>query len=762
MPQKPFVSFFLCLFLAANLWGEPPLTNDTWLPVQDNVQQKVEFTQAFLDREHPRLFFRQEDIPELRARAERAPFKEMISVMKTVANWDFDENNGYEQGTLARVRAFLFVLTEDQTWADRAREAVDNLRRAEGQHGVWYAKNNRQLNLTQGSYSVAIAYDWCYHAWPEDYRREISLELSRQGRMQLHDWGRGFPSRGWANNWRGIRFAGAGIALLASDEPIVEVADMIDLPEDPMNPFHESPGLDPRWFQASYDNLAGYFTSALTAEPGGRGVNSEGQGYMMYPWRLIAPFLIAAENNLQVDIRKDVPATRFNLWQIAYNAVKIPSSDSEFFPGKRNYGVKLDFTNDNPYYVERGEMALAFPYTDPEFLAGYRWHWDQFFGADGAQLYGAEAAGTVWAYLFYPEEVDPVHPDEDWGLGYLDAPTGTIFLRNSFDGESDVLVGLTVRQRGVLQQTHFGADIGSLRIVGEGGFFTTGSGRSTDQEGQSIVVNEASLAEGVSARSSGELEFVRILENGSGSLSLKGSSAKVEAHRRMLMVDFDPDATEGLSAFMLVADKSEDGDLWQLNIPEMKEVELGPRNFTITAPSGARLQGLVHYPANPQLEVTTYQRADGIRFDGEEYAENHRLLLRGPNGETRFLVSFQLLAKDAERTEEVLERTDPQPVFRMGQRRYAVMEDRILVSDWEQEISVQAEVVPAGAGRVVGEQGTVQPGEKVEWSAEAAPGYRFVRWESSRPALGQPLGGHSEVSFLAVDNTSARAIFERE
>lgn len=90
------------------------------------------------------------------------------------------------------------------------------------------------------------------------------------------------------------------------------------------------------------------------------------------------------------------------------------------------------------------------------------------------------------------------------------------------------------------------------------------------------------------------------------------------------------------------------------------------------------------------------------------------------------------------------------------------MDDRILVSDWSTEISVAADVVPAGSGRVNGKQGMVQPGEKIEWTAEAAPGYRFVRWESSRPALGQPLGPHPTVSFMAADDTSARAIFERE
>lgn len=755
------IFFMAVLFSGAIHARQPQLTNRTWLPVPDNVQETVVFSDALRDRVHPRLFFREEDVPELRERANRSPFREMVPIMERFALREIEQMNGYQYGHQARVRAFLYVLTGDQKWADLARESVEALRSAEDRLAVWYTKTTRQLNLTQGSLSVALAYDWCYHVWPADYRAEISRELSRQGRMQIHDWGRGFPSQGHGNNWRGIRFAGAGIAFLASDEPIQEVSAMVGLPEDPMNPFNRSPGLDPRWLQVSYDQVAGYLTAGLTASPDARGVNAEGQGYMMYPWRLVAPFLLAARTNLQVDVRRDVPATRFNLWQIAYNAVKIPSNPSDEVSDIINYGLKPDFTNDSPHYLERGELALAFDFVEETFLPGFRWHWDQFFGAEGTGLYGVDDAGIIWAYLFYPEQTEPVPAAENWGLGFIDPYAGKVFLRNDFAGENDILVALTARSRGVLRQTHFGADIASLRIFGEGGFFTTGAGRTTDQEGQSIVVNEASLEEGVTARGEGILEYVRILPDGSGTLSIKGSAAAVTAHRRMVLSDFSPDA-EGLSAFLILADESEDGDLWQLNIPGMNEVELGPRNFTITAPNGARLQGLVHSPANPTLELTTYERRGGVHFHGRDYEHNHRLLLRGRNGETRFLVTFQLLAPGASRVTEELERTQPQPVFKVGERRYAVMEDRILVSDWSREASVQAEVSPAGSGRVVGRTGNIGFGEKVEWEAIPANGYRFVGWESPRPALGQPIGTHPKTSFRVADDTQVKAVFARQ
>lgn len=739
-----------------------------WLPVEGDPRHSVRVPDYSKDPVHPRLFFGPDDIPALRERAQREPFASMVAAMERATVHDAGDNPSYTAGWQLRNHAFLYLLTGDPAHAEAARVLVERLRAQDWNTtviGTWYPSDGperriRHLNLTQGSLAVALAYDWCYDAWPEDFRRTVSRELAEQARVQLDTWGEGYPTQGRANNWRGIRFAGAGIALLASDEPHLSEADLAALAAQGINPmsrYSAMHGIDPRWLQAAYELVAAYLHSGLTSDTSARGQNIEGHGYVLYPWRLIAPFLLSLERLAGMDIRLDRPAVGWNTQLIAMGAVPIPTSAGPLENGPR-LGLRPDLSNDNPDYTTQGTLALSFPFLSPERRAAMRWHYDRFAGELGTGDHEMEWGGAVWAFLYYPDDLDPVNPATAWGLTTLDRPTGTVVLRNRFADENDTVVMLTARGRGVANQTHFGADISSLRIIGEGGFFATGSGRTTQVAGQSTVLRSA--ATGVSDNrftAPGNLTHIQLREDGSGSLTIAGSATTVSDHIRRVLVDYAPDA-DGPSALLIVSDESSDGDLWRLNTPDFNSVTIHAGGFLVTAPNGSRLLGTVHYPANAVIQTGTYNRQGTVHYRG--LASDTSNWVQVVNGAThRFVISLQVLAEDAEAATVHFDETGSLPLLQVGDRSYTVRAGGITASDWPANHTVAAGVVPAGSGSVTG-TGTFAPGATTALVATPAPGFVFAGWESGGPLnAGEPTGFRPHYTLQVARDVSTTARF---
>lgn len=772
----------------ALLVGQAPLgeqleEGDAWLAVQGEPRHAVRVPDYSRSKTHPRLFFTQEDIPALRAKRNEEPFASMIEAMEYAATYDAGDNPSYTAGWQARNYALLYVLTGDPAHAESARQLVERLRKQDWDPAVWgdnvaptwwpsdaywadpdsYSRRVRHLSLTQGSLAVAVCYDWCYDAWPEAYRETISAELAVQARVQLDDWGESYPTKGYANNWRGIRFAGAGIALLACDEPQLSQSELENLAAQGINPMWMSSdyyGIDPRWLQKAYELVAAYLYSGLTDDPSARGHNVEGQGYVLYPWRLIAPFLLALDHMAGVDIRLDRPAVGWNTQFIAMGAVNIPTGSGPM-PGTTRMGLRPDMADDNPNYTTQGSLALTFPFLEGDRRAAFKWHYDRFAGAMGGEDYELDWAGATWGYLYYPHDRAAVHPETAWGLVQLDRPTGSVVLRNRFHDENDTVFWVTARSRGIYNQTHYGADLGSLRIIGEGAFLLTGSGRTNRAAGQSTVLRSGNLDHKDSRYTPpGELSFVQLRENGSGSLTIEGSPTGVTGHVRRVLVDYDV-PVEGPTGFYVVADDSEDGDIWRLNTPGFNTITTSPTGFTIEAPNGTRLVGTVHQPASPVIETGTFDRSGSVNWHDLESGTNRWVQIASP-GNTRFVVTLQLLAPGAAPAAVTTGGTPENPIFTVGSRDYIVSDTTIRSSDWPSQHSVQVDVEPAGSGSVTGVASPVQPGRLLELSAEPAAGYVFAGWESNAVPAGGPTWIDPEYSLQVSRDIHATARFVPE
>jgi len=174
--------------------GEIPIEGNAWAAV---LPRPVQYTAAVQGDEHPRLLFRAGDLPALRKRA-KTKFGQLALA---------------KMNDSAAGSAFRFAITGDNTLAADARRRVEAMMKDKdnGDKRVrsrWWAWKLEQ---------AAIAYDLCYHAWDEPFRREVAEYLCytanvlvfRRDLMDSHiSWNYGgphAPTMTWA----------AGVAALA-------------------------------------------------------------------------------------------------------------------------------------------------------------------------------------------------------------------------------------------------------------------------------------------------------------------------------------------------------------------------------------------------------------------------------------------------------------------------------------------------------------------------------------------------------------------
>ncbi len=537
---------------------------------------------------HPRLLVGADDVPALREKVRAEPISHMFDAIRKQADGaEFDPDHAargmYDMGL--RDWAQMYLLTGDAKYADRAAAATRVLM---DDKDFWLNPQSKGLTRAAGAFSVALAYDMCHDAWPAGFRKEVSRALFKIAGELMQSMGEGANTR-IGNNWQGVRYGAAGMAALACDEPGRE-----------------------KIAREAYANLLRHLRANLS----GGGWNPEGIGYMIYPATFTGPFGIAAARAGLGDVRKDVPAYGLSYWASLVGTVNIPQI--------YGLGLRADLADDHPGYKPDGTLGLAFYYTPMEQQRAVKWMYDYLVGERGNESYDVnDWAGGIYSVLYYPVETEAQNPAESAGLHYLDRDSGVAIFRERYKDEGDIVALVNATQRRA-DGGHAGPDVNTFRILGRGGFFVTGGGRTGDTAGQTNLFAGEPAKSGTSAL--GQLVEVAFDEAGGGGRAVvRGSSMGVQDHVRRFAADYSGKA--GAPALFLNSDTSIDGKLWRLNTPEFNKITTHDRGFVITSPNGSTFAVAVLEPARPTFRTGTVERGGGLShagfpYRGTKYANN--------------------------------------------------------------------------------------------------------------------------------------------
>ena len=526
---------------------------------------------------HPRLLFSAEELPGLRGRLDHPALEGLVERVRSEVVRETDRSGKWSSilyDSRVRDHALLYAMTGDPEEAEACWERVLALLEDKV---FWQNPRSKGLTRAYGALSVALAYDLCYDAWPEDRRKRVSGELLRISQGMQRSMGRGANTQ-TANNWQGVRYGAVLVAALACDEP-------------------EGPALAAK----AYEGLIQHLKKNL----GPSVWNPEGIGYLTYPWTFTGPAGIVARRAGLGDLSAKVPQIRETLWTQFAGTVPIPTMDGD-------RGLYGDLSDDNPRLGSRGTAGLAFAYLPEAAQGAARFAYDQIFPA---QEFDTRWGGGLYTWLYYPVDTEPENPEQAGRLTFRDNAQGIMLFRNRWQDEEDIvaLVNATARRA---QGGHTGADVNTFRLQGLGGFFVTGAGRTNQTAGQTNLFPAGGPPK-QRDRNLGKLREGSFDAQGGGHAVVTGSCMGVRNHQRTFQVDYS--GRSGTPALFLNHETSENGRKWRINTPELNRIELRENQFWIHASNGSVLHGVVLEPAAPVFNTGTVERGGGAGHTGFPY-----------------------------------------------------------------------------------------------------------------------------------------------
>lgn len=540
------------------LWTDELNTDPWWMPVKNH--------KAVAAGEHPRLLFRKSDLPRLRERAQTETGQQIIAQLRHLLGSDgealptrFNETPAHNHnkspklpdGTFTTWHAagfgFLYQLTGDKKYAELAKGCVEMMLEGKMDIDNRYGWATPGTDLRCGSVlaAMAYAYDFCYDAWPEDFRRKIALEIqdfdkvtaSAAAGAQQRNLdpattdikklvGRtGYPP---GSNHYGSLIGGTGVALLA---------------------ILGDPGVDDDFVKARLAEIESNIPRMLDLGFGDAGFYAEG----LPPSRLSTNGgLMELFHALRSAAGRDyIASPRQNAqWLTLRWVPHLGGNNSAQYPNRGTYG-------DDRFYQKGGlsgggDFAFGFGAIPAKYQPALLWTYENTLKQaeikeKGRPLFDAERYPhrAIYAFLNWPIDQKPVNPAELLPLTVVDRIHGYVIARNRYKDNDDLIVThhLYSGPRGyyaVKDGKRLGDRPGVLRIWGHGlrteMTTNTGDGHITAfayaQDGSFTMTQRGSyaptgLAVDFSQASGAQLVIVAI---GDGALTRNGIR-KERAHR---------------------------------------------------------------------------------------------------------------------------------------------------------------------------------------------------------------------------------------
>jgi hypothetical protein len=416
--------------------------------------------------EHPRLLFRRADIPRLRDRMSTPQGRQILARLRhTLGNEGetlpvvFNTNPVHNQLQIGRVDppvgaftnghaagfGFLFVLTADRKYALMARQCLELMFEGASDRDERYTWTRPGAGLRTGMMlvQVAMAYDFCYDAWPADFRERVAREMIDYRRVCWSEgpWEGGRdgltfdrivePYYPPGSNHFGALVGGAAMALLAvdGDPEVASLQSRID-----------------RQFLTLNDSLR----RALTQGLGDGGFFAEGPG----PFQMNTnTSLTVALNALKVARGQDyisAPNGHMPTLKYVYELIPTPDGPQILCRSPSSYGddsLELDGSSHG------GLFSQGFGAIPEQYKPALLWTWTNVVEPTVDQRYARWVAPgessfdaisyphrAVLSYINWPVDVAPVQPARLLPTSYQDSIHRYFAFRNRWQDADDSIV----------------------------------------------------------------------------------------------------------------------------------------------------------------------------------------------------------------------------------------------------------------------------------------------------------------------------------
>lgn len=607
-----------------NAWqGTPDVFNEGMLLVGD-----FRGFYSYQPGVHPRLFFNESEVAALRERAQREPYLSMVN--RLVANLTdpliLDHDMPYWEASYGLEKAFLYVLTGDEAYAEQARAHVETILNRPAY--PWADAGQKGLTSYYLGSRVAMIFDWCANApsWDSTFDFVVSQALRDMGKVIVENGGTEQNSSP-SSNWQAGRGGSGGLCLLATDHAYGE--ELLD---------------------SAYTRVGNYLSQNFQ---GGttRGWNPEGLGYTYYPFgNFVGPFGIAmARHDPARDLRHQT-AMQWAYWTIF-------STASTALNIYHHGGLKPDWSDDNAHIGGEGTYGQAFYFLPDSLKPGAKWAYDRLQGAQSASpRWDAFRSGSIWSILYYPEDLPAVDPVEiwDWHRGSDDSGgLGVMTFRNAYDfgAGDDFLAQFKVRRYS--PGGHNGPDGLGIRIIGDGVPWVVGGGRNDPGKkmGQPTLYPAFPNTNTATNLNNGTLVGTPLFKpDGGGHViaEMALNNVGTQSHKRWFVADYDRSLT-GADATFIIADTSTNGLFWHLPTFVKNSISVSGNTFTFTGANGATMKGTVLYPTSVSITSGTMLRGSRFAYENEgnlwtgdaEITDNGYINFQSPDGDYLVVLTVQ-------------------------------------------------------------------------------------------------------------------------
>ncbi|MCH8474390.1 MAG: hypothetical protein LAT55_04085 [Opitutales bacterium] len=366
--------------------------------------------------------------------------------------WRVEGSNwSYERSYKAQKEAFLYALTGEAYWAERAYRTLQSIYADPDPDGRFAERGNSGLSRATVGLGFALAYNWCRDAWDEEQQAFVHEVLQKSLAMweeyNHHNFG-AYRKSNWVAVCRGAEL----MQILALGEEKVRAE--------------------------RYEFLVGELFKHARNGYDQIGASQEGIGYTSYGAIFLLPAAIAAADRGDPRLFEFLQEERHWHQKLMYSGsfAQIAGEDETILAGGRAFlhsGVGGPNTND------QGFASVVLGTTPKAKLPPFLWWYDRHmgyrsteFGFPPEALFEPQRQGRIWALLFYPWESARQSP-EILSTRLVYGEQGRHYFRNRWQDSNDILIAFHQHLHW-LPRAWFQPEVGALSLFAYDTLFLSG------------------------------------------------------------------------------------------------------------------------------------------------------------------------------------------------------------------------------------------------------------------------------------------------